>query len=81
MGEVVIGGCLHHSDHEIVEFQITGERRKTDSKTSTLDAGRADFRILKELVSKVPRKSAFEVTGVDECWSLFKSTGTGNSSV
>ena len=74
MGEVVIGGCLGHSDHEVVEFQIIGDdRRKTASKTSTLDMGRADFGLLKELVSKVPWESAFEGTGVHECWSLFKS--------
>lgn len=50
MGTMVIGGCLGHSDHEIVEFQVAGNR----SKTSTLDIGRADFRLTKELLSKVP---------------------------
>ncbi|GAB0205778.1 hypothetical protein GRJ2_003043400 [Grus japonensis] len=54
VGEVVIGGCLGHSDHEVVEFQIVGERRKTTSKTSTLDMERANFGLLKELVCKVP---------------------------
>jgi len=44
---VVIGGCLGHSDHEVVEFQIVCNRKKTASKTSTLDMGRADFRLLK----------------------------------
>ena len=86
MGEVVIGGCLDHSDHEIVEFQIIGDRRKTASKTSTLDMGRADFGLLKELLRQVPWESAFEGVGVHECWSLFKShlfksTGAGNSKV
>ena len=73
VGKVVIGGCLGHSDHDVVEFQIVGDRRKTSSKTSTLDMGRADFGLLKELVSKVPWESAFEDLGVHECWSLFKS--------
>ncbi|XP_052628596.1 uncharacterized protein LOC128134646 [Harpia harpyja] len=73
MGEVVIGGWLGHSDHKVVEFQIIGDRRKTASKTSTLDMGRADFRLLRGLVSKVPWESAFEGIGVHECWSLFKS--------
>ena len=34
--KVVIGGCLGHSDHKVVEFQIVGERSQTASKTSTL---------------------------------------------
>ena len=49
------------------------DRSKTASKTLTLNMGRADFRLLKELVSKVPWESAFEGIGVHECWSLFKS--------
>ncbi|GAB0203247.1 hypothetical protein GRJ2_002790300 [Grus japonensis] len=57
---------------EVIEFQIIGDRRKIASKTSTLDMGRADFRLLKELVSKVPWESAFEGIGVHECWSLVK---------
>lgn len=35
--------------------------------------GRADFGLLKELVSKVPWESAFEGIWIHECWSLFKS--------
>ncbi|GAB0190604.1 hypothetical protein GRJ2_001525700 [Grus japonensis] len=50
VGEVAIGGCLGHSDHEVVEFKIFGDRRKTATKTSTLNMGRADFRLLRELV-------------------------------
>lgn len=37
--------------------------------------------LLKELVRKMPWESAFEGTDVHECWSVFKSTGTGNSKV
>ena len=60
MGEVVIGGCLGHNDHKVVEFQIVDKKRKTADKTSTQDMGRADFRLLRELISKVPWESAFE---------------------
>ena len=67
VGEVVIGGCLGHSNHAVAEFQIIGNRRKTASKTSTLDMGRADFGLLKELVSKSPWESTFEGIGVHEC--------------
>ncbi|GAB0204012.1 mitochondrial enolase superfamily member 1 [Grus japonensis] len=37
VGEVAIGGRLGHSDHEVVEFKIFGDRRKTAPKTSTLE--------------------------------------------
>ena len=50
---MVIGGCLGHSDHKVVEFHIIGDRRKTGSETSSLDTGRADFRLLKELVDSL----------------------------
>ena len=73
MGEVVIGDCIHHSDHEVIELQIIGNMRKTASKTSTLAVGRADFGLLTELVSKIPWESAFEHLGVCEYWSLFQS--------
>ncbi|KAM9591477.1 uncharacterized protein ACIBXB_006274 [Morphnus guianensis] len=59
MGEVVIGGCLGHSDHEVVEVQIVGNRRKTANKTLTLDMGRGDFGLLKEDVDKVETFNAF----------------------
>ena len=72
MGEVATGGCLGHSSHEAVKFQIYGNRRKPASKTSTLDMRRADFRLLRELLSKVPWEKAFEGAGVHQCWSLFK---------
>lgn len=54
VGKVGTGGCLGHSDNEVVEFNIIGDRRKTVTKTSTLEMGRADFRLLSESVSKVP---------------------------
>ena len=59
VGDVAIGGC--HSDHEVVEFRIYGDRRKTATKTSALDMGKADFRLLRELVSKAPGKLLLKV--------------------
>lgn len=61
MGEVGIGNNFGHSDHEVVEVQIFGDRRKTVTKTSTLNIGRVDFRLLRELVTKNPWDSAFKV--------------------
>ncbi|KAJ7411667.1 hypothetical protein BTVI_48805 [Pitangus sulphuratus] len=49
VSEVVIGGCLRHSDHEATEFKISVNRSKSASKTSALDMRRADFRLLGEL--------------------------------
>lgn len=44
VGKVALSGQLGHSDHEVVEFE---------TKTSTLDMERTDYRLLRELVSKV----------------------------
>lgn len=51
VGEVVIGRHLGHSDHEIVEFRIFGDRRKTARKCLTLNKGRQIFGLLRELRS------------------------------
>lgn len=69
----MICGCLGHSHQEMVEFKIFVDMGKTVSRATTLDSGTADFRLLKELVSKVPWASAFEGIGVHKWWSLFKS--------
>lgn len=37
LGEVAIGFCLGHCDHESVEFKIFGDRKKTATKSSTLN--------------------------------------------
>lgn len=53
MSEVLTDGHLSHGDHELAEFKISSDRRKTVTRTSTLDMGRTGFRLLRELVSKV----------------------------
>lgn len=53
MNEVVIDGYFGHSNHKAVEYKISADRRKRNSKTSTLGMRRADFRLLGELVTKV----------------------------
>ncbi|KAJ7413913.1 hypothetical protein BTVI_42070 [Pitangus sulphuratus] len=82
VSEVGIGGRLGHSVHKEIEFKMSVDRRKSASKTSTLDMRREDFRLFKELVSKVPLENVFAEAGVHQCWSLFKppkSTGASNS--
>ena len=71
MGEVMVGGCLGHSDQKMVEFKIVGDMGNPVRRASPLDSGRADFRLLKELVSKVPWESALEGIVARKCRSLF----------
>ena len=59
MGDVMVGGCLGHSDHEMVEFKIFSIMRKKDSRVATLDFRRANFKLFGELFSRVPRASTF----------------------
>lgn len=68
----MISGCLGYSDHEVVELKIFGDRRKTVTKTSMLDIRRAEFRLLRELFSKVPKETASDDVGVHHFWSIFK---------
>lgn len=49
-----IGVHLSHSNHKVNKLKVSVARRKSTTKTSTLDIRRADFRFLRELVSKVP---------------------------
>lgn len=49
--EVEISGCLGHSDHNGVELKISVDRKKSVSKIPTLNIGRADSRLLWELVN------------------------------
>lgn len=52
------------SDHEIVEFNIFSVGRKNVSRVGTLDFKRANFKLLKELVSSVPRQLTVEGLGL-----------------
>lgn len=72
VGELVIGGYLVHSDHEVVKFKILGDRRKTTTKSSTLDIGRAGLWLLREVVIMVPWEFAFEGAGIYQHRSLLK---------
>ncbi|KAJ7406023.1 hypothetical protein WISP_136290 [Willisornis vidua] len=54
MGKVEIGGHLGHSDHEVIEFKISVDRRKSASKTSALDMRRENFKLLREFSEEVP---------------------------
>ncbi|KAM9591097.1 uncharacterized protein ACIBXB_006040 [Morphnus guianensis] len=72
VGDVVVGGRLGLSDHEMIEFLILGEVRKGVSKTSTMDFWRANFGLFKALVERVPWETVLKGKGVQEGWTFFK---------
>lgn len=72
MGEVAVGGHPGHGKCKAVKYKIFDDRRKIATRTSAMNMERADFRLLRELVSKVPRETAFEGIQGQECWSFFK---------
>lgn len=54
VGDVEVRGHLGLSDHEIIEFSVSGETRSGSNKTSTPDFWRAHFGLFKELIGKDP---------------------------
>ena len=66
VGDVVVGGCLGLSDHEMIEFTVLGEVNKGVSKTTTVDFRRADFGLLRTLVESVPWEKVLKGKGVQE---------------
>ncbi|TRZ06605.1 hypothetical protein HGM15179_020502, partial [Zosterops borbonicus] len=73
VGDVVVGGHLGHSDHEIIEFSIFGEMRRNINKTFTLDFRRADFGLFRQLIQRVPWEAALKKKGAQERWAYFKT--------
>lgn len=47
--DVVVCGCLGHSDHEMAEYKIFSVMRQKDSRVATLDFRKANFRLCREL--------------------------------
>ncbi|KAK4807752.1 hypothetical protein QYF61_023585 [Mycteria americana] len=72
VGDVTVGGCLGHSDHEMTEVLILGEVRRGVSRTATLDFRRADFGLFRRLVDRVPWEAVLKGKGVREGWTFFK---------
>ncbi|GAB0210334.1 hypothetical protein GRJ2_003499200 [Grus japonensis] len=72
VGDVVVGGRLGLSEHEMIEFLIHGEVRRGTSKTATMDFRRADFGLLRTLVERVPWETVLKGKGVQEGWAFFK---------
>jgi len=72
VGDVVVGGCLGLSDHEMTEFSVHGEVKSRVSKTTTLDFQRTDFGLFRTLVETVPWERVLKGKGVQEGWTFFK---------
>lgn len=66
-----VGSCFGHGDH-ITEFLILGEFRRRVSKTAALDFQRADFKLLRILVGRVPWESVLKGKIVQRDWTLLK---------
>ncbi|KAM9590819.1 uncharacterized protein ACIBXB_005874 [Morphnus guianensis] len=72
VGDVVVGGRLRLSDHEMIKFSILGEVRKGVSKTTTMDFRRPNFGLFRTLVERVPWETVLKGKGVQEGWTFFK---------
>ncbi|KAK4807164.1 hypothetical protein QYF61_024284 [Mycteria americana] len=72
VGDVMFGGRLGHSDHEMIEFLILGKVKRMVSRTATLDLRRADFGLFRGLVDRVPWEAVLKGKGVQEGWTFFK---------
>jgi len=70
--DVVVGGCLGLSDHEMIEFSVRGEVKRGASKTTTMDFRRADFGLFRTLVARVPWERVLKGKGVQAGWTFFK---------
>ncbi|RMC12138.1 hypothetical protein DUI87_11273 [Hirundo rustica rustica] len=73
VGDVVVGGQLGQSDHEIIEFSIFGEIRRSTSKTLALDFQRADFGLFRRLIQSIPWEAALKNKRVQESWAYLKT--------
>jgi len=72
VGDVVVGGHLGLSDHEMIECLIQAEVKRGLCKTTNMDFWRADFGLFRMLVEKVPWERALTGKGVQEGWTFFK---------
>ena len=74
VGDVVVGGHLWHSDHEMMEFSIFGEIRRNISKTLTLGFRRADLGLFRRVIQRVPWKQPLKTKEFRKDWRASKQT-------
>ena len=72
VGDVVVGGHLGLSEHEMTEFLVQGEVKREASKATSMDFRRADFGLFRTLVDRVPWERVLKGKGVQAGWTLFR---------
>jgi len=72
VGDVVVGGRLEFSDHEMIEFSVCGAVKRGASKPTTIDFQRADYGLFRMLVERVPWERVLKGKGVQARWTFFK---------
>ena len=74
IGEFKIGGNLGCSDHALVEFEIWRNAGLTKSRARRLCFRRANFLLLKELLSGISGESVLEGMGTEQSWQHLGDT-------
>ena len=72
--DVKTGGSLGCSDHALLEFLILKNVGLAKSSARTLCFRRANFRLLKELLSGIPGETVLKGMGTEQSWQLFNDT-------
>jgi len=72
VGDVVVGGCLGLSDHEMIDFSVQGEVKRGASKITSMDYWRADFGLFRTLAERVSGEIVLKGKGVQAGWTFFK---------
>ncbi|KAK4821701.1 hypothetical protein QYF61_027773 [Mycteria americana] len=72
VSDVMVGGRLGQSDHEMIVVLILGEVRRGVSRTATWDFWRAGFGLFMKLADRGPWEAVLKGKGVQEGWTFFK---------
>jgi len=63
ISDIRTGGSLGCSDHALVEVTVLGDMGKARSIVRTLNFGKANFQLFKDLVSRTPRETVLRHRG------------------
>ena len=74
--DVKVGGSLGCSDHAMVEFRILRGRSRAISRITSLDFGRANVGLFKDLRGRIPWARALDGKGAQESWSTFQHSSS-----
>ncbi|KAK4815884.1 hypothetical protein QYF61_009935, partial [Mycteria americana] len=72
VGDVVVGGRLGLSDHDVIRVLDSWRSKEGVRKTTTVDFWREDFDLFRSLVDRVPWEAVLRGKGVQEGWAFFK---------